>query len=104
MELISREEVLKHLKPLDEEETDGIFVSIAKDILQQAYDVVEKLPTIESRPKGVWLGISYDGYADGNPVYTEWECSNCGLEINDDNGEILWNYCPDCGAEMRGEE
>lgn len=67
-------------------------------------EAIDNAIKLLSRPKGEWIGISYDGYADGNPVYTEWECSNCGLEINDDNGEILWNYCPDCGADMRGEE
>lgn len=52
-----------------------------------------------SRQKGEWIGISYDGYADRNPVYDEWECSVCGAEVTKET-----NYCPDCGANMKGEK
>lgn len=71
------------------------------------------LPTIEvsedaissvvaDRPKGEWIGTESDGYADGHPVYSEWECSICGCEVEDET-----NYCPNCGAQMtepKGEE
>ena len=30
---------------------------------------------------GIWIGIEYDGYADGCPVYDLWECSECGEEF-----------------------
>jgi hypothetical protein len=46
---------------------------------------------------GHWIGI-YDGYADGNPVYDSWECSECGAEFIQD--EIDFDYCPYCGAKM----
>lgn len=48
---------------------------------------------------GKWVGIEYDGYADGNPVYDVWECSNCHEEHEGDF-DSLPNYCPECGAKM----
>lgn len=49
-----------------------------------------------------WIGES-DGYADGNPVYDEWFCSNCDYCVEDDE-KPNWNYCPNCGAKMDGGE
>ncbi len=58
----------------------------------------------ELMPKrGEWIGIEYDGYADGYPVYDVWECSECGEEHNGEE-DTLPNYCPNCGADMRKGE
>ena len=101
MELIDKKELLVNIRQkLHEVERGWSYIYVLPEIIS----LIKEAPEIESRPKGKWIGISYDGYADGNPVYDRWECSNCGLEIDDDNGEILWRYCPDCGADMRGEE
>lgn len=54
-------------------------------------------------PKGHWVGIEYDGYADGNPVFEVWECSECGWEHNGAE-DTLTCYCPNCGADMRGDD
>ena len=65
------------------------------------YARIMKLHTVDAAPvvHGRWVGIEYDGYADGNPVYNLWECSVCAEEHR---GEIdtLSNYCPNCGAKM----
>lgn len=52
-------------------------------------DYIDNAPTIEERTKGKWIEDS------GNIA-----CSHC---------HIIWlyrktNYCPNCGADMRGEE
>lgn len=86
---ISREYVLNAMK--EEEYYEGYFND--EDIVCNAPSVVL------SRPRGEWIGISYDGYADGYPVYDEWECSNCGYETEEET-----RYCPNCGADMRGDE
>lgn len=54
------------------------------------------------RPKGHWIGEG-DGYADGCIVYDTWYCSECD---HCEEGEelALPNFCPDCGADMRGED
>ena len=46
---------------------------------------------------GYWIGLEYDGYADGFPVYDLWECSECG---NEHKGEDVPNYCSNCGGKM----
>ena len=57
-------------------------------------------PTVEESI-GRWIGIA-NGYADGNPVYDEWECSNCGY-IYEDDEPPKWNYCPKCGQRKESE-
>lgn len=52
---------------------------------------------LPKRAHGHWIGLEYDGFADGCPVYDLWECSECGYEHK---GEETTNYCPNCGAMM----
>lgn len=56
------------------------------------------------REKGEWLGEG-DGYADGEIVYDVWYCSECDHCIDDgtDDPALLPNFCPNCGADMRGK-
>ena len=49
---------------------------------------------------GVWVGTA-DGYADGELVYDMWECSECGYDADGADEKPDWNYCPNCGADMR---
>lgn len=57
------------------------------------------------REKGEWIGEA-DGYADGEPVYDVWYCPECNHCIDDgtDDPALLPNFCPNCGADMRGAE
>lgn len=65
-------------------------------------DAETRLMSLEpERKKGEWIGTEFDGYADGNPVYYEWKCSSCGCIVEDE--EPTWNFCPNCGADMRQE-
>lgn len=50
---------------------------------------------------GRWIPLEYDGYADGNPVWDLWECSECQEEHSGDE-DTLTPYCPNCGAKMDG--
>lgn len=53
--------------------------------------------------KGKWIENEDDYYS----VYTI-ECSNCHhewcFEVGEDVKELDYNFCPNCGADMRGEE
>ena len=62
-----------------------------------AADVVEER-------HGIWIGIEYDGYADGYPVYDLWECSECGEEVRGDDVPSTHPWCHSCGARMDKED
>lgn len=65
-------------------------------------EAIKDAPTIDAEPvrHGKFIGTEYDGYADGNPVYYEWKCSECGCVFED---EPTYRYCPHCGARMDSE-
>lgn len=57
-------------------------------------ELLKTQPTIEPS-KGKWINRSL------NILYPEWElytCSVCGKHSNS------YNFCPHCGADMRGED
>lgn len=56
----------------------------------------------EHKP-GRWIPGEYDGYADGNPVYDTAICSECFEEFDFEQAENQYNFCPNCGADMREE-
>lgn len=60
-------------------------------------NLIDAQPTIEAEPvkHGKWIG--YAGTI-GN------ECSVCGKWLDVLQGTAEMNYCPNCGADMRGEE
>lgn len=49
---------------------------------------------------GRWVGLEYDGFADGCPVYDLWECSECGEEVSGEDVPDTHPYCPNCGCRM----
>ena len=63
---------------------------------------VAKLPSVTSiRPKGHWIKQNDD--------YYDWyECSECGYGSDGEmqyssEYDVRTNYCPNCGADMRGD-
>lgn len=69
-----------------------------------AIRAIEELHAVDAVPvvHGRWIGVEYDGYADGYPVYDLYECSICGEEHKGEY-DTLTNYCPNCGAKMDGD-
>ena len=62
-------------------------------------------PSAEPRKKGKWKGYN-DGDPnwqrdDGSPIFLI--CSKCHETVIN-NGSAHWNFCPNCCADMRGEE
>ena len=53
--------------------------------------------------EGEWIGEA-DGCADGELVYDVWHCSEYNYCIDDgtDDADLLPNFCPNCGAKMKG--
>ena len=67
-----------------------------KGKLQVAREVL-KLPTIEpERKKGMW--IEHNPHKWGLGIV--FECSECGEKIDCEPS----NFCPNCGAEMEGQD
>lgn len=74
---------------------------------------IEALGEQPERAKGHWIAVdSYTAFggdyatwmAHGNPIAYHY-CSNCKQQARaDEEGkDILSDFCPDCGADMRGE-
>lgn len=61
-------------------------------------DFVEDTPTVEAKPvvRGEWIEFDID--YGGIPI-VGYQCSECGQS----NG-FLTDFCPNCGADMRGEK
>ena len=61
-------------------------------------DFVEDTPTVEAKPvvRGEWVEFDID--YGGIPT-VGYQCSECGQS----NG-FLTDFCPNCGADMRGEK
>lgn len=66
-----------------------------------AIDRINQMPTIEPK-KGKWIDCGVHGdwawEQDGHGNFWHiWKCSKCGY-----TSEYHSNYCPNCGADMRG--
>ena len=60
-------------------------------------DMLNDLPSAQpERKKGKWIGEPKDGI---EAMFFKPKCSVCGFE----SAEVK-NYCPNCGADMRGED
>lgn len=56
-------------------------------------DMIDNAPTIEERKTGSWI---YEHNEDGWKIW--YKCSECGKSFS-----YAGNYCPECGAKMRGK-
>lgn len=94
-DLISRQDAIDALgeEPLVWDENDDYDVATRN---QWRYDVecIKEVPSIER--KGSWVGI------DGEFCET-FECDRCGFVLEDWIQGAFYNFCPNCGADMRGE-
>lgn len=81
------------------------FIYEIGDVPCRACDVddmvndIESAPTVDAveRKKGNWVGI------DDEPCET-FECDRCGFVLEDWIQGAFYNFCPNCGAEMRKGE
>ena len=70
---------------------------------------VKEQPTIEpERKTGKWvhgreIAREMVGDAVAAIFYEGWQCSECKCIVEEER-EPLWNFCPNCGADMRGEQ
>ena len=86
-DLISRQAVIDAF--FSQSDNDGWWVGTAQD----AETLLKGLPSAEPVKHGRWKHHQYGNTAG------YYECDNCG-KIN----SYKSNYCPKCGADMRGGE
>ena len=70
--------------------------NIKNDVInrQMVIDLIKNLPSATDHPKGKWITITQDL----NTPFHIICCSECLKE-----GTFSMNFCPNCGADMRGE-
>lgn len=101
-------QALDYVVKLNEREPDKyseewkIWSAILVERTAFKHDVADA-PTIEERKKGEWIKAEKHYYKDDDQhfYYYEFRCSECGAMR-----KIGWtgaNFCPNCGADMRGE-
>ena len=67
--------------------------------INEAIKALEALPSAEpERKKGRWIYDTERVWHDGG-IYAQYHCSECGFQIIGS----LYNYCQNCGADMRGK-
>lgn len=70
--------------------------------LIDAEDEIKALPSAQRT--GRWIVVS-DGYGNGEATACICECSECKDTIwVYKKSDRKWKYCPNCGADMRGEQ
>lgn len=76
-----------------------------KETIKKIRDWMEEIEALKARLLAYghtahFIGTWFDGYADGYPVYEEWECSNCHSEFTNDGDPPDYTFCPYCGKLM----
>jgi len=78
-------------------DADALWMEIIRrmDYCDDILEIIERQPTVQpERKKGKWE-IYVISMLDGEGC----RCSECGYE-----GAPYWDFCPNCGADMRGEQ
>jgi len=71
-----------------------------EETLVSVFDAIEDAPSIEPK-RGEWTKrTKHTLIAQVNFAY----CSECGQPIMHEHTRALWNFCPNCGADMRERE
>lgn len=89
-DLISRQDALDALKRDEEYDED---IPNRADGVRDAIITISNLPTATERKKAKWRNIDRQNVM----------CTECDFYF-DITAKFLFSYCPNCGADMRGEE
>ena len=89
---ITREEALKRIQHLFNTDRWDFVCSIDKDAIRLAYK------SLENQRTGHWIKIPKHSLDGEHPSYNVFKCSECKT-----HWEYTFNFCPNCGAKMKGE-
>lgn len=64
-----------------------------EELVDAVATTIKELPSAQPERKGTWNRLSDDTF----------HCRECGTTFIVMQGEDHMNYCPNCGADMRGE-
>ena len=65
--------------------------------LYEIKEAVESVPSVEPEWKtGKWI--------EDETGYGFWTCSACGFVTEAFGADILYHYCPSCGAYLKGDK
>lgn len=97
------EALAKEMPSLTTPDGTGQFdhdIQIADEAFVDAMQILNDLPSVQpERTKGKWIHDGYD-FPHGN----DWiHCSICGKKGTNVPADLT-NFCPNCGADMRGDE
>ena len=70
--------------------------------IDEVLDEISDASTVEpERKKGKW-----ERHYSRPNVYADlyWHCSECGYKNNENYADLYHKFCPNCGADMRGEK
>ena len=80
-DLIRREDAIKALYK---------YNFVTKEVIERE---IMSIPSAD-RPRGEWIEQEDD-------YHHYWECSECGMGVGLDD---IRNFCPNCGAKMKGAD
>ena len=67
---------------------------LAKELRRKGYRRVER---------GEWIVTETERAWNNAEIPMKQSCDKCGLQRNIET-QVGWNFCPHCGADMRGNE
>ena len=95
-DLISRQAAIDAAEKIIERDTSGNNAVVNAMIAWSEY--IRALPPAQhERKRGKWL-------ADNRPGGGFWVCSCCKFPSEAFAADVLYKFCPNCGADMRGEQ
>lgn len=97
-------EWLKRIRLIDLSDGLGICRVIMEDDFKKAITNMPENIIVDVAPvrHGRWEDSTDEWF--GTDVYTCSECRESYVLVEGTPKENLWHYCPNCGADMRGEE